>query len=76
MRYTNVIIVIISMIMECFKPESMVFADICPAIIPEKKARMMPMMNISCLFPEMSNETLKEEKLEMKATFISYAAKR
>ena len=66
----------ISMIAECFSPESMVFADICPAMIPEKKARMVPMINMSCLFPEMSKETLKEEKLEMKATFISYAAKR
>ena len=37
---------------------------------------MIPMINISCLFPEMSKETLNEEKLEMKATFISYAAKR
>lgn len=63
-------IVAISMIIECLSPQRTLFDDICPAMIPEKNARIMPMLNMSVLFDVRSKVMSKDEKLEMNATFI------
>ena len=63
--------VIISMIIECLQPARMLFAESCPAMIPEKEASSMAIMNIWVLLWVVSNDMLNVVKLEMNMTFMA-----
>ena len=65
-----------SMIIECLHPARMLFAESCPAMIPENEARIIPIINIWFLLCMVSKVMLNVEKLSMNMTFMAYAVKR